>query len=116
MGGARGRPFFFSIFICWGGGNSVCRPGKGVAGGSEIWLGGLDSNQDSQIQSPAKILHIVDSFSLFLCPIVWFWSIFSGFCSQVVAKYWGEPVRWHNFFGRSLRFYKSVLASSSRRR
>jgi hypothetical protein len=29
---------------------------------------------------------------------------------------WGEPLRWHNFFGHSFRFRRSVLASPSRRR
>ena len=29
---------------------------------------------------------------------------------------WGEPLRWHNFFGHSFRFHKGVLASPSRRR
>ncbi len=29
---------------------------------------------------------------------------------------WGEPLRWHNFFGHSFRFRKGVLASPSRRR
>src|SRR6267378_307360 len=29
---------------------------------------------------------------------------------------WGEPLRWHSFFGHSFRFRKSVLASPSRRR
>src|SRR6266446_3354544 len=30
--------------------------------------------------------------------------------------FWGEPLRWHSFFGHSFRFRKSVLASPSRRR
>ncbi len=30
--------------------------------------------------------------------------------------FWGEPLRWHNFFGHSFRFRKGVLASPSRRR
>src|SRR5260370_42234787 len=29
---------------------------------------------------------------------------------------WGEPLRWHSFFGHSFRFHNSVLASPSRRR
>ena len=29
---------------------------------------------------------------------------------------WGEPLRWHSFFGHSFRFRKSVLASPSRRK
>ena len=29
---------------------------------------------------------------------------------------WGEPLRWHSFFGHSFRFRKSVLVSPSRRR
>src|ERR1700730_10887269 len=33
--------------------------------GRKIWLGGLDSNQDSQIQSLTKIMQVVDSSSLF---------------------------------------------------
>src|SRR5207245_67622 len=38
-------------------------------------------------------------------------------CSQFVLDLfpgcWGEPLRWHNFFGPSFRFCKSVLASPS---
>ena len=48
---ARASPFFISICICWGAGNSVGRRVRAVPTESEVWLGGLDSNQDSQIQS-----------------------------------------------------------------
>src|ERR1700687_5257340 len=37
-------------------------------------------------------------------------------CSGVGPRVWGEPLRWHSFFGHSFRFRKSVLASPSRRR
>src|SRR5260370_42043449 len=35
---------------------------------------------------------------------------------QSDTQAWGEPLRWHSFFGHSFRFRKSVLASPSRRR
>src|SRR5882762_3234030 len=43
----------------------------------------------------------------FISPLNW---------TELGLKNWGEPLRWHNFFGHSFRFCKSVLASSSRRR
>jgi hypothetical protein len=36
--------------------------------------------------------------------------------SKSDSTLWGEPLRWHSFFGHSFRFHKSVLASPSRRR
>ncbi len=42
--------------------------------------------------------------------------VFGGFRTLIGPNFWGEPLRWHNFFGPSFRFCKSVLASSSRRR
>src|ERR1051325_1408965 len=45
---------------------------------------------------------------------------FAGYLPLFVPKLfpfeWGEPLRWHSFFGHSFRFRKSVLASPSRRR
>src|SRR5258708_39839301 len=43
----------------------------------------------------------------FISPLNW---------TEVGLKPWGEPLRWHSFFGHSFRFRKSVLASPSRRR
>jgi hypothetical protein len=57
-------------------------PGKNL-------LGGLNSNQDSQIQRLTKISHHVDSSSLFLCRCCWFWMVFGCNCSQVVPKLMG---------------------------
>src|SRR6266702_7274144 len=38
-------------------------------------------------------------------------------CSGAIGpRFWGEPLRWHNFLGHSFRFRKSVLASPSRKK
>ncbi len=66
----------------------------------------------TQIRSLSVKRYLVGPSRLSLRLASRFSTVFGRFCSQVVPKFWAEPLRWHNFFVHSFRLGKGFLRVS----